>query len=230
MTLRPWAFTKLNAFETCPRKASAQYISRETPYESTPEREWGNYVHDSISEYIRSGTRLPGDLGFLERHVPVLGPQTRELRSEAQLAMDVNGISVPYGSRDCYFRGKLDVLNIDQTDMGTVGYVFDWKTGKLWDDHDELECHAALASLAYPEVVQWFGCYVQIPKPTKMVPEPNVRLGELHTLKAEWHKIYNRVHKVEMDLKEGYGDTPRPNALCGWCSLRHCQFWKERKK
>jgi len=211
MTLTPWSYTKLRAFETCPRKGRAQYISRELPYRESEAAREGNKVHKLLEDRVSEGAPLPAEYAWLEAFIPVKAKEDDILIAEPWLHIGEDGH--PCKRTNAWFTAKIDLLNIEDMDLAVI---IDWKTGKPWEDPDQLNVYAALVKAHYPYVRHWRGFYVWLK--TKAI-------GEVHTLSpaVSLRKMKERTATVDTS------DTPKKSKLCPFCPLERCEFYTGEK-
>lgn len=219
--LAPWAFTKLKAFEQCPRSGYSKYVLKDMPWVDTEAKEKGREYHEHFERYINSATPFPSGFEWCSEFVPV--PDSDTFLRTAEVSLGITAEGDPCGFQDpfCWFRGKLDLLelSLNGRDSPDIAFIIDWKTGKPWEDPDELHLHAMLAKARYPMVRHWRGFYVWL---------RTRATGELHTLQPAktFDRLKERIKKVESEI----GDYPRKNRLCPWCDLKRCENWTGTKK
>ena len=217
MKLTPFAYTKLKAFETCPKQGQARYITKEYPFVKTDAMEYGIEVHQLLKDYINDNVPFPPDYAWLEQFVPIRSDDTELFTSELGLGITKDFSPCSFYDADCFFRGYLDVLHIE----GDLAVIVDWKTGKPYEDPDELMLHAMLAKAHYPQVKHWRGYYTWLK--TKQI-------GEIHTLSpaVTYRNLIKRVERVESHKE--FGDFfANKNPLCPWCDLESCHNYTGRK-
>jgi len=204
--MTPWAFTKLKEAEKCGRSFAARYVDRSYPFEKTPAMEEGIRVHSAMERHIRDSIDPPSDLLHLRAFVPSVLLDSDFLGAEVELGILGDFSPCSFFDSDCYFRGKLDVIHISDG----LAIISDWKTGKPYEDPDELNLHAMLAKAHYPEVKHWRGCYIWVRER---------RMGTLHTLSpaVTYRKLVERIDKIDCEDR-----TPRKNNLCPWCPDTTC--------
>jgi hypothetical protein len=213
MKLTPWAYTKLKTFETCMLKGTAQYIDKAVPYAPTPEMEEGNRVHAVMEKAINDGILPSGDDRYLRDFLPSRDEDTKVLLGEVSLGITRDFNTCDFWDKSCWFRGKLDVVDI----AGDTCILIDWKTGKPYEDPDELHLHAMLAKARYPEVKHWRGMFIWL---------ASKRCGEGHVLSpaVTYRKLIERTDKILHNFTKGDERKPRQNKLCGWCSVKDCKY------
>ena len=214
--LAPWAFTKLKAFETCTRQGYSRYITREYPFTETEAMINGRNIHKMMEDRINDGTPFTPEFAWLEQFIPT-PTDGNELAAEVELGITVEGEPCSFYENDCFFRGKLDVLNLEDDHC----FIGDWKTGKPYEDPDELNIHAMLVKAHYPNIKHWRGFYVWL---------RTQKVGNIHVLSPArtLDKVRRRIDAVE-ELLATDPDRPKLNKLCPWCDLERCQHWTGKK-
>jgi hypothetical protein len=206
--------------KTCPHNYWHTYVLKDLPFRESPEMKWGNRVHEALEYRLRDGKKLPADLeqheGFamaLDRFKP---------KVELKLGCRRDGTSCDFFAKDVFLRGKVDVLIHD----GTKAALFDWKTGKPFEDPFELRVQALLAKINAPVLDTITGQYIWL------------KLGELgreHDVSdtaATWAEVMaldQRALQYDRDPREPNGVWPKnPNVLCGCCAVHKCEHNPER--
>ena len=207
MNILPLAYTKLKAFETCPRQGFARYVSREYPFAKTEAMEKGTAVHEAFEDRIKHAVPFDPDMLYCEQFIPHITDSTTVMEAELELGITRDNEPCNFSDPECYFRGKIDLLNVE----GDTAFIIDWKTGKPYEDSDELHLHAMLAKAHYPEPKHWRGLYVWLRER---------RVGNEHILSPgrTYHKLVSRVEKLKIE------DKPKRNPLCPWCELMSCEL------
>lgn len=207
------SYTLLNTFERCKRQAHRRYVVKDLPKEKSVHLDWGQRVHDAMEEAIR-GAPLPDDMLQWEHFLSPLGGAV----AEAKLGVKEDWSPCGFFDPKCYFRTKIDVSMV----KGNAAAIVDWKTGKRREDADELEINAALLKAHMPELETITGWYVWL---------KDNALGTVHDLSATAGKqaeISRRMSVVRQSEQMSYW-PPTENALCGWCPVKDCEFWRERR-
>jgi hypothetical protein len=169
----------------------------------------GNEVHTVLEEHIKEGTSLPEKWAWLADFVPSWEAGDT-VRAEDWFNFSQN--NQPTLTRS-WFTAKVDLLHIEQED---VAWILDWKTGKPWEDPDQLNTYSVAIRAHYPHVRHWRGMYVWLKER---------RIGEVHTLSPgkTFSRLVERVKAVDTS------DTARKNKLCDWCDLEMCKYWTGAK-
>lgn len=211
MKVPVWSYSFLSTYDRCPSQAAAKYVNKTYPYEKENEAlRWGNAVHDGMEHRINNNVRLPNDMQQWECFVEDLP------KVEAELKLGVRKDYSPCGffDKDVYGRGKLDVPIID----GDVGFIFDWKTGKEWEDPLELKIGAVLLKAKYPQLKEIVGAYCWL-KENKW--------GQVYDL-SDTDSTQKWIDETMEKAARSNFWTPKRNALCSWCSLTDCPYYKDK--
>lgn len=208
MNLLPLAYTKLKAFEMCPRQARARYITKEYPFVETEAMRDGKDYHEMFDRRIKDDLPFSDVYSWCEQFVPTRSGGTDVLESEVSLGIDSENNGCSFYDATCFFRGKIDCLNIE----GDTAFIIDWKTGKPYEDPDELNLHAMLVKAVYPHIKHWRGLYVWLRER---------KVGELHILSPArtYFQLLKRVENLQLE------DIPKRNPFCkAHCELTGCEF------
>jgi hypothetical protein len=210
-----WSYSFLSTYDRCPSQAAAKYVNKTYPYEAENEAlRRGNDVHKAMEDRLNINLPLPNDM---EQWEEIVQPMVLPCNRGAEMKLGVRRDYSPCGffDKDVYGRGKLDVPIID----GDSGFIFDWKTGKAWEDPLELKIGAVLLKAKFPHLKEIAGAYIWLKEN---------RWGDVYDLSdtdstREWIDA-----TMERAAKSNFW-TPRRNALCGWCALRDCPNFKDRQ-
>ena len=59
---RPWSYSALSAFETCPRRYQLTRVTKEVVERQHEASIWGNKVHKHLEHYANKTAQLPEEL------------------------------------------------------------------------------------------------------------------------------------------------------------------------
>ena len=204
-----WSFTALTQAERCMHAFRAKYITKTLPFVPSPAADYGVQVHKLMERHVKTGAPFPPDFGWLQEFVPA---KTRGQShfAEMPLAIRADGSGCSFWDKDCWFRGKADFVSLTPSSGGepAVAVILDWKTGKPWDDPDELEVFAALAQSAMQDQWLWYGAYVWLKER---------RCGGMHELDPAEKLDALRARISAIDLES---DKCSKTKLCDWCGLK----------
>lgn len=211
-----WSYTALTDFEGCPaRYAESRFYCR-TPFVETEAIIWGNRVHKAAEDFIK---RTPNkDIEALlpvEPYVTAMIRSGHKLQAEREIALTRQLTPVSWFSEKAWLRVKIDVTMFKGKFDASV---FDFKTGKMKDDEDQLRiCIAALAVLE-PHIQRFDGKYIWIAHKQVTGIKPVTR----DEVKGIWQEFIPRVKRME-DAWAAENFPAKPSGLCPWCSVSDCK-------
>lgn len=220
MKLPPLHFTLLNTWSICPHQAMRRYIAKDLP-RTAPNKEmkWGDDVHKAFEARLLNRTPFPAEMAEYESYVIPIEPFPKEV--ELKLGMTRSGHSCSFFDNDrVFFRGKLDTVIRGPT----CSALYDWKTGgSKYEDPLELQTGAMLLAAHDDSDKGIVGSYVWLKEN---------RIGTKYdlggALAATWSIVLDFADKIQEAINKNY--FPKlPGPLCGWCSVKDCQFNKAPK-
>ena len=148
---RPHSLSKLGTFEQCAAKYDFRYNKKLPQGDKGPAAQRGIDLHEQIDHFL--ARRFDGPLqspldfyqGFLERIRGIDG-----VLSEHKFGVDRQWRPLPaWDGPDVYVRAVFDTL---VPPIDGQAEVFDWKSGKIYDNHkDQRELYSILTFAKYPE-------------------------------------------------------------------------------
>lgn len=243
LTLPPWSFSMLEAFEQCPRKMFHRYVLKEKSPE-TPEQRKGNEFDKAMETRLKSGKPLPAEWQHVEPFAASFIRDKTEcaLYTQMKIGLTRKFEQCDFFSKIVWGRGVLDVALIRRGIIGQrspkVAIIADWKTGKnsegkAYSNYGlQLKIFALMVLKFFPGVdhVTAFNIYVkdgQIGKPLQFnrTDEAALWLDLLPRIVAMEKAFEAFIH----DPGNLYGPKAfceRPGPLCGWCDVKTCRFNK----
>lgn len=201
------SLSKLGTFESCAAKYKFQYVDK-FPRSTSASASRGVDTHAMVEQYLNSVLPdLPHDLSFYKGFLDGL-KTLPEIFPEKKIALTREWKPTEWEGNETWYRGILDLL-IPPTN-GTI-HIYDWKTGKIYDDHEEQRQIYALAAIAlYPDAAEVSCTHVYL--------DLNDRRGrtyhrdQLEGYRERWKR---RFLAVESATEFPYN----PQFACRWCSF-----------
>jgi len=214
---KPWSYSALTAFETCPKRFYLTRVSRQVQEPQTEATIWGNKVHKALELYAKGEQPLPKDLKRYAKYVDKILSYEGKRVIEKRVALDKNLRPTTWMAKNVWVRGVIDI--------GVVGsekaYLLDWKTGKRKPDSDQLKLFAALAFASFPWIEKVTTGFIWL-KEGEFDKEVFTR-DQLTEIWGEFHPRLSRLaHAYDADKW-----TPKPSGLCrNWCPVgqKLCEF------
>ncbi|RQH06606.1 PD-(D/E)XK nuclease family protein [Paraburkholderia dinghuensis] len=149
-TFIPISQTALSTFQNCPRMFEGRYVTKEAVFEPSEAVDDGNRLHRALEFRIRDEVSLPQEFAHLEwlgRTLDVLRRRA-VIEVEHWMAVDRQMQPCAHNAKAKYLQGKDDCTVL----MDERAVTFDWKSGKLRRDVQQLEIQALLTFAHYPQV------------------------------------------------------------------------------
>lgn len=152
MSIAPWSFSRIKAFEQCPKKFYHLKIAKNYREPETEAMHYGTVVHEAAEKYIRDGEPLPKQFEYMEPTLKVLLSMKGEKLCEYEMGLTENLEPCAFDAEDVWFRGIADLIIINRENK--VAKVLDYKTGKSakYADKGQLELMALATFKHFPEI------------------------------------------------------------------------------
>ena len=152
MSIAPWSFSRIKAFEQCPKKFYHLKIAKNYREPETEAMHYGTVVHEAAEKYIRDGEPLPKQFEYMEPTLRVLLSMKGEKLCEYEMGLTENLEPCAFDAEDVWFRGIADLIIINRENK--VAKVLDYKTGKSakYADKGQLELMALATFKHFPEI------------------------------------------------------------------------------
>lgn len=219
--------SSISCFNTCPRQYEAKYVTKEVTFVQSAEAKWGDDVHNALEKYCRDKVTIPIHMAAYTKYADALLSRPGNKVFEGAVALDSNAQPCGYFAKDAqrqnivWLRGKIDVVNL-RPDRA-LAEVFDWKTGKIKNDPDQLVMYAMMVMLLHPEVETVRAGFAWIKEPLNKAFTPPTTF-ERKQLPSIIHMHREKTGAIEHAIETG-NLPPRPSGLCrGWCDVKSCKF------
>lgn len=223
-----WSYSKLKNFEACPKKHSSVDLQKKYKEAESESLKWGDFVHKGLAGVIlnrieNKAGRVP-DIAPIPAGLEPMIPWVDRIMSgdgiilvEQQMAITANFAPTEWFGNDAWYRGIGDVVKIN----GDIGFVIDWKTGKILEDSQQLALMAACLFAHYPELQAVRSEFVWL----KEGPDCSSREDFLRSdMPNMWRGLWPRIEV----LKHAYETSsypPKPSGLCKrYCPVVDCPY------
>jgi len=203
---KSWSLSSLGTYEQCAAKYRYKYIDglQEQRSESASR---GVSSHAVVEGYLKGDlTALTPELSFYQGFFN----QIRSLENypEIKLGVDRQWNPIPWESPEIWWKGVLDLLVFPTKEMAII---YDWKTGKIYPDHDEQKAIYSLGVFStYPAVREVRALHVYLDLGQNR--HKTYHRDQVRMLREPWQ---NRVQKLERDTQF----IPNPSFRCTRCSF-----------
>jgi CRISPR/Cas system-associated exonuclease Cas4 (RecB family) len=229
MKYKPYSFSKINCFKTCPKQFEFTYVNKIAPDDTYTDPiffQRGRFVHEYIAHRLSGGA---GELyGFdslpVEDKMNLIDNANETLNNdyvsmtfnydvtkiENEIRFDENllpGNDYSWGA-DHTVTGKVDYYAVD----GNLGCIIDWKSGNYQDtsNFDQLELYAVWLFQNFPKIteVDLLFYYVEHQK-------FNIKTVTIEDVIKFRNKLGNSIELIENTVD--FDVTPSP-------SCKYCKF------
>jgi ATP-dependent exoDNAse (exonuclease V) beta subunit len=146
----PWSYSKIKAFEQCPKQFYHDKILKEVPFKETEATLYGTAFHTAAEDYIGKDVPLPGKFSFAQKMLDSLKNKQGDKLCELKLGITEDLEPCGFYDDNVWFRGIADLIILD----GDLAWVIDYKTGKSskYADKGQLELMALSVFKHYPQI------------------------------------------------------------------------------
>jgi RecB family exonuclease len=206
----PWSFSRIKAFQTCPKQFYHVNVLKQFPYQETDATRYGTAFHLAAEEFIRDGTPVPPQFEFAREALEWLAAQPGEKLCEYKLGLTDRLEPCAFDAPDVWFRGIVDLVIID----GDRARIVDYKSGASarYADKGQLELMAMAMFRHFPQIKQIkAGLFFVV---AKSLTRAKYRRKDTKEMWLKWLSDYG---KMEAAFETGVWN-PKPSGLC----KRHC--------
>ena len=220
-----WSYSSLKTFQQCPKKYYHLKVAKDIKDDGSEATIYGQEIHKAAEDFVKDGTPIPEKFAFIKPVVEALNRIEGEKHTEIQLGVANNGGKLaPCGFFDkgVWYRGIADLLIIN----GDEGFLVDYKSSKnaKYADLKQLDLLAAAVFLHYPEVTKLKSALLFVVSNEFVNKEHNSQ----HKLAYFEHVRYD-LERLETAMKTGVWNAVS-GPLCGWCPVKTCHNYKERRR
>lgn len=210
MTTRPWSFSKLKAFEQCPRQFYHVKVLKEYTEPETDAMRYGTAFHEACERYIRDGEPIPAKFSYATPVLDALNDKPGKKLCEYKMGLTEHLTACEFDAPDVWWRGIADLTILHGSDARVV----DYKTGRnaKYADKGQLELMALATFAHFPEVDKVLGALL-FTTAKKLIKDSYTR-DDIPKLWEKWLSKLARLDKAhETDVW-----NPNPSGLC----KNHC--------
>ena len=211
--IKAWSFSALSQYNECPRKTYFAKIAR-IAEPKAPALAKGIAIHEQLENCLKNASiPCPPELMKIETNL-------NELRSQgaiAELEMAFDKFWNPTGWFDanCWLRVKIDAIIPPKLDGDARVTVWDWKSGKVAEEHskydDQLELYQLCALIWYPTAMAANAGMIFVEHGVVIEADEDITRDMIPMLKAKWE---DRAKPLLCD--EEFSARPSAQA-CKWC-------------
>jgi hypothetical protein len=199
--LLPWSISRLGMYERCPASAAYRHIQGiYTP--QAPAASRGSDIHGSVERFLLRKQKFVHPA--VKEYLPLL-TKVRNATPHVEHRLAVDEGWNPTDWHDCWGRSVIDA----NTEEGNTLVIWEWKSGKIYDDHKEQrKAYITFAHAHWPEhdYYEVRTVYFDQRKRHKLKVKPK-------QIKIYRDQFEERVGLMSVDNMY----SPRPGWYCRWC-------------
>jgi hypothetical protein len=198
------SYTKISMYMSCPMKKKGRY-ELGIKEERGPAASRGVDVHAAFEHSVLTGDPLPVEFAFYEDYIKRL--RSCSAKPELKIGVDREWKPTEYDSPDSWLIGIVDLV----ADQGDTVYGWDWKTGKIYDDHvKQKEFYTCMLADAYPAANKFVFSNIYVD--SKQEKTHTFTRTDVDHLRGRWG---NRIAVMERDTD----CAPTPSFGCRYCPV-----------
>ena len=217
MSAAPWSFSKIKAFQQCPKQFYHERVIKQYPFRITEAILYGDLFHKAAEHYVRDNKELPKEFLYAKDSLDALIRKKGDKLCEYRMGLTKDLEPCGFYEDNVWWRGIADLIILNQ-DQG-LAYVVDYKTGKSsrYADKGQLELMAMAVFKHFPNVDTVRAGLLFV------VCEDLVRSTyEQYDADALWDKWMDNFSTMETAYSMGVWN-PKPSGLCRqWCQVMEC--------
>lgn len=215
-----WSLSAIGCYEKCQLKAKFKYVDRIKEARSeTASRGVG--FHKDIENFLTGvAETLPDSISFYSDWLKEV--KKYEIYPEKKISLCRDWNSTTWDGPGVYLKAVLDLLVVRREETGedkVAGgaakelIIYDWKTGKIYPDHDDQKSLYSVAAFGeFPSVYSVRAIHVYLD--LRQIREKTFHRDQMHELRTAWD---GRARQFLEALKTPEGMIPNPGFHCRWC-------------
>tara|TARA_R110000796_G_C14464270_1_gene424823 strand:+ start:120 stop:791 length:672 start_codon:yes stop_codon:yes gene_type:complete len=217
MSAAPWSFSKIKAYQQCPKQFYYEKVIKQYPFRTTEAIRYGDQFHKAAEKYVRDNEELPERFLYAKNSLDALRRKKGDKLCEHKMGLTEDLEPCGFYEDDVWWRGIADLIVLNE-DEG-LAYVVDYKTGKSsrYADRGQLELMAMATFKHFPNVDTIRAGLLFV------VCEDLIRSTyEQYEADALWDKWMSNFSTMETAYTVDVWN-PKPSGLCRqWCQVMEC--------
>jgi hypothetical protein len=220
-----WSYSSIKTFQQCPKKYYHLKVAKDVKDEGSEATIYGQELHKAAEDYIQTDTPLPPQFGFMQELLDSLKKIPGEKHCELKLGIakrDGKYVACDFFAKDVWWRGIADLVIIN----GDTAYSVDYKTSKnaKYADTKQLDLVASALFTHFPQLKTIKSGLLFVISKDFIKKDHN---SDFRTAYIE-HFSFDLM-RIETATKTGTWNAVS-GPLCGYCPVKTCHNYKERRK
>lgn len=219
-----WSYSSIKTFQQCPKKYYHLKVAKDVKDEGSEATIYGQELHKAAEDYIKSDTPLPSQFLFIQELLDSLKKIPGEKYCELKLGIAVRDgkyVACDFFAKDVWWRGVADLVIIN----GDTAFSVDYKTSKnaKYADTKQLDLIASAIFTHFPQVktIKSGLLFVVSKDFIKKDHDAMFRTAYIEHFKFD-------IERIDTATKTGVWNAVS-SPLCGYCPVKTCHNYRERK-
>ena len=214
-----WSFSRLKAFEDCPRRYhETQVLKDKWPEKRSAQLDWGDAVHLAMATALKTGEPLPTVFRIFQHWIDKVNRTPGELliEDDCRWAITREFVPVPWFAKSVWLRTVADAVKLDYP----TALVVDWKAGKSANaDPIQLILTSLMLLVQFPKVECVRSDFIWLQEDSQ-----TTQVLYRHEAADQWADLLPRV-KLLQHATDTNNFPPKPNRFCrNYCPVRSCEY------
>lgn len=222
-----WSYSSLKLFQQCMHKYFRIRVQKDIKDSGSEATIYGQEMHTAAEEYIRDGTPIPAKFDFIKPSMAIVSAWKGKKLCEYKMGLREDLTPCDFFAKDVWWRGVADLIVVSED--GKTARVVDYKSSKSsrYADMEQLDLLAAAVFIHFPNVVvikaalMFLVCDEMVPAKPKEY--------EFMFRTATFEKVKPEVKRIEIALESGVFNKVKNFTCKGWCPVKDCSNWEERR-
>jgi len=220
-----WSYSSLKTFQQCPKKYYHLKVAKDVKESDNEATIYGKDLHKAAEEYIKNDIPIPPQFAFIQATVDALKAIPGDKHCEIQLGIRKEGdeySACGFFDKGVWWRGIADLLIIN----GQDAYLVDYKSSKnaKYADVKQLDLLAAAVFIHYPDIQRIKSALIFVVSGELVKKEHTYQKKEAYLEPFKFD-----LERLEMAMDNGVWNAVS-GPLCGWCPVKTCINYRERRK
>jgi len=211
-----WSWSRLKNYRACPKRHYEVDLAKNFKEEEGEALVWGNQVHEAMARRLQKGGGLPETMQQYEDWPRRIDDMGCKVLVENKLAMDKEFGPTGFFDADTWFRAVIDVLILPNPQYAIT---YDWKTGQVKPEAEQLALSAQVVFAHYPKVQEVGARYIWLG-----TDDHTTVIYQRDKMLPIWNDLWPQINI----MAEAFRTTtypPKPSGLCKrHCPVKSCTY------
>lgn len=204
----------MSLFQQCPKKYYHLRVVKDIVEPTSEQMNYGLMVHKAAEEYVRDGTPIPPQFGYMQNALDKLKSMQGTIHCEYKLGLTRDLEPCGFNAPNVWWRGIADLLVVD----GNTARIIDYKTGKnTYPDTKQLELLSLATFRHFPEVTIVKAALFFVVHPALI--KETYRAEDQH---ERWKKWFGQSEQLDVSIKHDVWNAKQNFTCRNWCPVISC--------